>query len=473
MSIMTTRRDFLRHSATLLACSAARTLAASDHRAGPVDLTLHIGYLSQEVAPGFVYRTTAYNGASPASVIRLEQGVPVRIEIRNETELDELAHWHGMSVPVAIDGTMEEGSRVVPAKGVLRYTLIPEQAGARYLHSHAMPHSPHLDRGTFSGQYAMVYVEPKLGLGSYDQEFFLATHEWGPSLVSQVSSGNEDEEEEDSSLAMLPETAMEVEYDIGSVNGRALGYGEPLRVKEGERVLFHILNASATATQQLALAGHQFLVIALDGNPVPAPQRLDVLQLGPGERISAMVEMRNPGVWILGAVNDNDREVGRMGTIVEYAGMTGSPQWIRPPQPPWDYTIFGQHVPQAELPPEQIVPMVIDRVVPGADGIEKWTINGENYDGRPTHLRAGQRYRLAFQNNTDDDHPVHLHRYSFELTRVHGRTISGIRKDVVMLGRNGKLEVDFTPESTGLALFHCHQQMHMDNGFKKLFEVID
>jgi FtsP/CotA-like multicopper oxidase with cupredoxin domain len=472
MNILRTRREFLRHSATLVGCSAARRLAASIHREERADLTLRIDYISQEVAPGSVYKTTAYNGGTPAPVIRLRQGVPVRIEIRNETELDELAHWHGLSAPVAIDGTMEEGSRVVPAKGVLRYTLIPEQAGARYLHSHAMCHPPHLDRGTFSGQYAIVYVEPKQDAGSYDQEFFLATHEWGPSLVSRLS-GNEDEAEENSPLAIFPEAAMEVEYDIGSVNGRALGYGEPLRVRKGQRALVHLLNASATATQRLALAGHEFLVIALDGNPVPVPQHLDVLQLGPGERISATVEMRNPGVWILGAVNDNDREVGRMGTVVEYSGKTGTPQWIRPPQPPWDYTIFGKQVPQVELPPEQIVPMVIDRVAPGADGIEKWTINGENYDGRPTRLRAGQRYRLAFQNNTDDEHPVHLHRYSFELTRVHERTTSGIRKDVAMLGRNGKLDIDFTPEASGLALFHCHQQMHMDNGFKKLFEVIE
>jgi FtsP/CotA-like multicopper oxidase with cupredoxin domain len=434
-------------------------------------VTLRIGPITQEVAPGFVYKTTAYNGSAPAPVVRLRQGVPVTVEIINTSGLDELAHWHGLSVPVAIDGTMEEGSQMIPAKRSLRYTLIPQEPGARYLHSHAMSSPPNLDRGTYSGQYAMVYVEPKNDPGAYDQEFFLVTHEWGPSLVLQTSGG-EEAEEDNGPLAMLPESSMEVEYDIGSVNGRALGHGEPLRVREGERVLIHILNASATATQKLALAGHTFLVIALDGNPVPQPQPVEVLQLGPGERISALVEMHNPGIWILGAVDDDEREVGRMGTVVEYAGKTGQPQWIRPLKPPWDYTIFGERAAQVDLPREQIVPMVIERVIPGADGMEMWTINGQKYDGTRTRLHAGRRYRLAFQNHTDDDHPVHLHRYSFELTRVHGRTTSGIRKDVVMLNRNGLLEVDFTPEVTGLALFHCHQQMHMDNGFKKLFEVV-
>jgi FtsP/CotA-like multicopper oxidase with cupredoxin domain len=342
-----------------------------------------------------------------------------------------------------------------------------------------MSSAANLDRGTYSGQYAMVYVEPKQNLGAYDQEAFLVTHEWGPSLVPRAGDGIDDDDQANGPLLKIPRSTMEVEYDIGSVNGRALGHGEPLQVREGQRVLVHILNASATATQRLALAGHSFLVIALDGNPVPVPQPVEVLELGPGERISGVVEMRNPGVWIFGAVGDNEREVGRMGTVVEYAGKTGNPQWIRPPNPPWDYVIFGEPAAhlgelaaQVKLPPEQILPMVIDRVAPDADGIEKWTINGEEYVPKPTRLHVGRRYRLAFQNRTDDDHPVHLHRYSFELTRVHGRTTSGIRKDVVMLARNGRLDVDFTPQTTGRALFHCHQQMHMDNGFKKLFEVV-
>jgi hypothetical protein len=86
------------------------------------------------------------------------------------------------------------------------------------------------------------------------------THEWGPSLVSQPDFGREEEEEQNSLLTIVRQHNMGIEYDIGSVNGRALGHGEPLRVKDGQRALFHILNASATAMQQLALAGHTHLL---------------------------------------------------------------------------------------------------------------------------------------------------------------------------------------------------------------------
>jgi len=95
-----------------------------------------------------------------------------------------------------------------------------------------------------------------------------------------------------------------------------LGHGEPIRVKQGEWVLFHILNGSATEIRSLALSGHSFQVLALDGNPVPNPATVPVLWLGTAERVSALVHMTHPGVWILGDLDDGDREHG-MGVVVE------------------------------------------------------------------------------------------------------------------------------------------------------------
>ena len=103
---------------------------------------------------------------------------------------------------------------------------------------------------------------------------------------------------------------LEVTADLYSINDKALGAGEPIRVARAKRVLFHFLNASAIENRHLALPGHKFNVIALDGNPVPTPAAVDVLMLGPGERIDAWVEMNQPGVWVLGAPEDPVREGG-------------------------------------------------------------------------------------------------------------------------------------------------------------------
>jgi FtsP/CotA-like multicopper oxidase with cupredoxin domain len=262
----------------------------------------------------------------------------------------------------------------------------------------------------------------------------------------------------------------EIGYQRFTINGKALGYGEPIRVKEGQRVLFHILNASATENIQLALSGHQFQIVALDGNPVPQPQSLDTLELGTAERISAIVEMKNPGVWVLGTPKDDDRKNG-MGIVVEYANRTGSARWVKPQKRPWDYTVFGQN--RTLQDPEETIPLVFGKINGGNGGFNRWTINGASFDekAQPRTLQKGKRYRLVFDNQTDDAHPIHLHRNSFELTNVHGKSTSGILKDVVLVKGFKKIEVDVTP-AMGLTLLHCHQQLHMDYGFKLLFNVI-
>ncbi len=114
----------------------------------------------------------------------------------------------------------------------------------------------------------------------------------------------------------------EVDYESFTINGRMLGHGEPIRVKAGERVLFHVLNGSATEIRSLALPGHTFYVIAMDGNLLPKSVRFPGLWLGTAERISAIVEMNHPGVWIMGDTAEDDRHHG-MGIIVEYAGYRG------------------------------------------------------------------------------------------------------------------------------------------------------
>lgn len=88
------------------------------------------------------------------------------------------------------------------------------------------------------------------------------------------------------------------------------------------------------------------------------------------------------------------------------------------------------------------------------------------------HLKEGKRYRIRMRNESDDIHPIHLHRHSFELTRIFGKSSSGIFKDVVMLAGYQEAEIDFVANNPGLTLFHCHQQLHMDFGFMALFDYV-
>jgi FtsP/CotA-like multicopper oxidase with cupredoxin domain len=454
-----TRRGFLSGAAAAVAVGAARA-------ATPADVTLRIGAVKVDVAAGKTVVTMGYNGSAPGPLIRMREGVPVTVDLFNDTGIAEYVHWHGFPLSAALDGTQEEGSLCVPAHGHLRYRMTPEAAGSRWVHSHVMTMDD-LTAGTYSGQFAQVHVEPKTNPGRYDQEIFLSTHEWEPFFMDMDDDDNPSAKEEFGETDW-GSSMVEVGYRIRSINGKALGHGEPIRVKEGQRVLFHILNASATENIRLALPGHEFLVTALDGNLVPRPARVPSLDLGAGERVDAIVEMKHPGVWILGSTDDDVRGAG-LGVLVEYAGHRTIAH-ARADVASWDYARFGLQQPQQHA--DVVLPMVIARV-PGPHGMERWTINGKSrgMQDEPVALRKGLRYRLAFHNTSSDAHPLHLHRSSFELTRIDAQVTSGLMKDVVLIGPHQRMEVDWVPQQEGLVFFHCHNQFHMDRGFQMLFDV--
>ncbi|HTB20893.1 MAG TPA: multicopper oxidase domain-containing protein [Bryobacteraceae bacterium] len=445
------------HRRHFLASLAAAAIPSATRGADQPDFTLHIAPMTFEIAPRKMVKTIAYNGSVPGPLLRMKEGQAVTIEVFNDTGDAEIVHWHGLQIPSAVDGAMEEGTPLIPAHKSARYSFIPKPSGTRWYHTHGMA-GRNLKRATYTGQFGFLYIEPRNEPGDHDQEIFLALKEWEPYLAS----GGVDDD------------SIDVAYGLFSVNDRALGHGEPIRVKEGQRVLLRILNASATITRRIALAGHKFRVVAMDGNPVAVPQEVQALELGPAERIDAIVEMKQPGVWILGATDDHDRERG-MGVVIEYAGQSGEPRWLAPGDEHWDYLAFGnagQPDSQAE-PAVERVSLVFEKKFAGHHWVDKWTINGKSFPKTdPIRVRANGRYRLVFDNRSDEAHPVHLHRHTFELAKIAGVATSGIHKDVVVVGAKSQTEVDLIANNPGLTLFHCHQQMHMDYGFMSLMEYV-
>lgn len=141
----------------------------------------------------------------------------------------------------------------------------------------------------------------------------------------------------------------------------------------------------------------------------------------------------------------------------------------------WDYTHFGQPGGQPAKPDETIEITVVKHNAED-HGFNRWLLNGESFSMqtmKPTYsVQQGKRYRLRFHNASDDIHPLHLHRHSFELVHIGGKPTAGVIKDVVMLGGYQDVEFDFVADNPGLTLFHCHQQLHMDFGFMALFNYV-
>jgi FtsP/CotA-like multicopper oxidase with cupredoxin domain len=477
---MMDRRKFIRSTALAFPVAGilpAAAIALRDAKAldllpaEPADHTIRIGTGLVEVGPQQIIPTTTYNGQFPGPLLRFKEGERAIVDIYNDTDRPEQFHWHGQFVPVEVDGSAEEGTPYIPAHGMRREVFVPRPSGLRFYHTHTMA-GPDLSKG-------------QTVRDGYDREEFLVLKEFDPyfmrggDMPGDFLSGDMMHElmelgEKADLSAPTKVKGYEVGYKVFTINGKKLGHGQPIRVKYGERILFHILNGSATEIRSLALPGHTFKVIALDGFPVPNAAEVPVLWIGTAERISAIVEMKHPGVWVLGDLADDDRANG-MGTIVKYAGHVGKPVWIKPTPFKWDYTRFGDASRMVQ-PPDEVIDMLFVKNNGADNGFNRWSINGVTFDmtnmSPMFHLKAGKRYRLRMRNASDDIHPMHLHRHSFEITKIGGKHTSGIKKDVAMLGGFQEMEVDFVADNPGLTLFHCHMQLHMDFGFMALFDYV-
>jgi FtsP/CotA-like multicopper oxidase with cupredoxin domain len=481
------RRHFLKLSglAALAPGLARSSIATAQTVSLPepnADYTLRIATGLVELAPDRIVSTTLYNGQFPGPLLRFREGRRTIVDVYNDTDTPELVHWHGQMLPSDVDGAAEEGTPFVPPHGVRRFALVPKPSGFRFYHTHVAAGAD-LNRGTYTGLAGPVYIEPQADPGAYDREVFLVLKEFEPffsrggDMAMDFLAGDPIEDLQQIGKRAdqnAPEKTkgFEVGYQVFSINGKMMGSGAPLRVRQGERVLFHVLNASAGEIRSLALPGHTFRIVALDGNPVPTPAEVPVLWLGTAERICAIVHMNRPGVWVMGDLADDDRRHG-MGIVVEYAGQKGKPRWEKSQPYHWDYSIFGNARAQP-APPDETLEITIVKNNAALSGFNQWLLNGEAFSMqtmKPLYtVHEGRRYRLRFRNASDDIHPLHLHRHSFELTHVGGMPTAGVIKDVVMLGGFQELSFDFVADNPGLTLLHCHQQLHMDFGFMALFQ---
>ena len=446
-----TRRKFGQWTTLSAAALALRGVGQT-----PADVNLEIAPYTLEPGGKKRIQTIAYNGQVPGPLLRLRQGREVSVAITNRTSEPEVVHWHGLTLPSEIDGAMEEGTPMIAPGATTRFRMTPDPAGFRWYHTHTFA-GKDLRKAQYGGQHGFLLIEPANDPGRYDQEIFLALHDWeGRDMASDDGS-------------------MNPTYEISTINGKMLGSGDPIKVKQGQHVLLHLLNSSPTEVHWIALAGHRFQVVALDGNDVPKPQTVDQLRLAPAERVSAQVEMNAPGTWVLGEIRKHVQAAG-MGIVFEYEGAASTkPKWNQPTELVWNYHQFAATSTDATTATPITLSFTSKFLGHGSE--EQWLINGKSYPqtDEPV-LERGKRYRLILKNDSMDDHPLHLHRHRFEVRRVSPDSgkgavsnLSGLLKDVLLVPSKTTAEVEFTADNPGRTLFHCHQQNHMDRGFMMVF----
>src|SRR5579872_1095510 len=191
------RRDFLKIAGLAVATdrllgqepqSFLKPTAAPD--IAQAEFTLQIAPVTVELAPNRIVSTIGYNGTSPGPLLRMKEGVPVTVNVTNDTDVPEFVHFHGLLIPADVDGSEEEGTPVVPPHGSRSYRFTPTPAGTRWYHTHTMSMDD-LHRGSYTGMYGFLVVEGAGHGGNFDHEHYLALRDWEPYFTNQLMDNDD------------------------------------------------------------------------------------------------------------------------------------------------------------------------------------------------------------------------------------------------------------------------------------------
>lgn len=466
----------------------------------------------------------SFNQAIPGPELRVQVGDTVKIKLQNELEEPVSIHWHGYPVPNAMDGIPGVTQDAVAAGKEFVYEFKATIPGTYWYHSH-QDSVNQLDKGLYG---SFIVEDPN---EQYDRDYTLMLDEWmsqtavdsaseekreeeghaamegmdhgkEPQEQSHSSDMNHDEqqvnegghnnmnhgmtgqneeqaadgEHEEGGMDHSKMNMMNMEghdmsmYDLYTINGRTGDSTSKLMVKEGEKVRLRLINAGYI-THRMHLHGHEFKVIALDGQPVNSPATISdqALAIAPGERIDIEFVANNPGSWWL-EEHGSDERVKGMRTLIQYEGEEAADRSNADEVlPEFDPVLYGK---QADTKftlkqnYDQQVHMDLDTAM--KDGEMVYTINGKVFpDTDRISVKKGEKVMVTFVNQSmTEDHPMHLHGHFFQVLSKNGKPLQGspMIKDTLNVRPGETYVVAFEADNPGDWMFHCHDLHHASAG---------
>lgn len=418
-----------------------------------------------------------YNGSVPGAQIRVKQGDNVKIVLKNELPEPITIHWHGYPVPNNQDGVPGVTMDAIKPGETFTYEFTATVPGTYWYHSHQKS-AEQVDKGL----YGTLIVEPK-NEEKVDRDYTLVLDEWmsDPDAESHMdmnmsgmdhsnmNNGNSSDNQQ-MDMSSMGHDMMNM-YDIFTINGKSGSAVKPLKVKKGEKVRLRLVNAGYMS-HKLHLHGHEFKIVATDGQPLKDPQPIkdELLNIAPGERYDIEFIANNPGEWLLECHGDMEGADG-MKVKIQYEDQTNNTdkENAKKDLPIVDMTKYGKHeLGQFTLDQKYDVEYTMDLgTAMGKDGMV-YTINGKTYpETAPVNVKKGDLVKVKLVNNSPKDlHPMHLHGHFFQVLSKNGKPITGspLIKDTLNLKPGEEYVVAFKADNPGNWMFHCHDLHHASAG---------
>ena len=425
-------------------------------------LDLSPGSQRTSILEGKTTSTFAYRSNILGPTIRAFRGEMLTASVQNALSEPTNVHWHGLKVPANMDGNPVD---IVKAGESFQYSFpIDQRAGTHWYHPH--PHGA-TARQVHNGLAGILIInddeELALGLPAGDFEVPLVIQD------KRLKAGK---------LVYDP-SMMETMTGYFGQTITVNGVASPFHEAQGRWYRLRILNGSTARVYNLALSPNLGMkIIGSDGGLLGAPEDVNEVLLGPGERLDVLVDFSaepvGSEVYLEGKkFNGGSSQGAESFKIMKFiiGASTGDTF-----QPPGSLSVIDK-IPENQA--TKVRNFEINRMGMMGSGAMH-TFNGKSYKrGRVDEtVKAGATEIWEFDNAGDEIHPIHIHAVQFQiLSRTGGR--NGIIpsekgwKDTVLILPKEKVRLIMTfPDTPGEFVFHCHNLEHEDDGMMLNFEIV-
>jgi FtsP/CotA-like multicopper oxidase with cupredoxin domain len=415
-----------------------------------VEINLTAKIATVEVAPGKRVTAWTYNGGLPGPLIRGRVGDRLIVHFKNELPEPTTVHWHGVRVPIEMDGVPGISQPDVQPGGTFTYDFVLRDAALYWYHPHVMS-AAQVGFGLYG---ALLVEDPEDSVGVADQLTIVLSD------IGFDKNGTLEPADSGGPAGMV----FGREGAALLVNGKV---APRLRARSGAPQRWRIVNTAKSRFFFLDLDGQSFVKIGGDGGLQENPVTSDAVLVTPGERIDVLVTPTGtPGSSLVVRALLYNRGYGS----VEYRSvedlftidLTGEPTlstWKRPA------------IARQITPPDAAVAKPINLVLTlppqDANGVSEFRINGVPYwKAKPYRAALGETQLWTIRNDSKWDHPMHLHGYFFMPADEQGRPIRPMEwKDTINIPMEttARFLVTFD-ERPGEWMFHCHILDHAEGG---------
>jgi hypothetical protein len=174
--------------------------------------------VKQVIVPGRTFDLWGFNGSAPGPTIQANEGDRVRIVFDNHLPEPTGIHWHGLELPIEMDGVPGIGQKPVMPGERFIYEFSLHQNGTFFYH-------PHMAMQEMVGMLGGFIIHPKTAYAPYvAKDYLIALQEYAVLPNSSIPN------------------SMSMEFNWLTFNGKAGPASTPLIIRHGERVRVRFIN---------------------------------------------------------------------------------------------------------------------------------------------------------------------------------------------------------------------------------------